>query len=141
MTSDSKNITPVPAHPMDAPSTLSSQDITDSTIYITDGAVNRLRILISQEQKKKANSALLLRISVLSGGCSGFQYKFDFTETSNESDLVFTYEDITVVTDDVSFELLQNVTLDYIQELIGAAFTLRNPNAESSCGCGNSFSI
>ena len=115
--------------------------ITDSTIYITDGAVNRLRVLRTQEQAKNPEAKCLLRISVLSGGCYGFQYKFDFATDTLPDELCFTFEDLIVVTDEVSFELLKDVTLDYVQELIGAAFTLRNPNSDASCGCGNSFSI
>lgn len=113
----------------------------DGTLFITNTALERLRFLKQQETKKNPNTDLLLRISVLSGGCSGFQYKFDFEPSQNEDDLLFTHEDISIITDDVSFDLLKNVTLDYVTELIGAAFTLRNPNVESSCGCGNSFSI
>ncbi|NCP62851.1 MAG: iron-sulfur cluster assembly accessory protein [Alphaproteobacteria bacterium] len=115
--------------------------ITDGTLYITDTALDRLRFLKQQEIKKNPTGELLLRLSVLSGGCSGFQYKFDFEPSQNKDDLLFTYDDISVITDEVSFEFLKNVTLDYVTELIGAAFTLRNPNVESSCGCGNSFSI
>lgn len=125
-----------PGNSMQAP-----VSITDSTIYITDSAVNRLHVLIEQEQKKTPNASLLLRISVLSGGCYGFQYKFDFTSAPLVDELIFTFKDLTVVTDKVSYDLLKDVTLDYAQELIGSAFTLRNPNSEASCGCGNSFSI
>lgn len=115
--------------------------ITDGTLYITNTALDHLRFLKQQEAKKSPNGDLLLRISVLSGGCSGFQYKFDFEPSQKEDDLLFIHEDISIITDDISFDLLKNVTLDYVTELIGAAFTLRNPNVESSCGCGNSFSI
>lgn len=124
-------------HPMVSPSTIS-----DSTIYITTSAVNRLRVLKEAEAKKKEGAAEnILRLTVSSGGCYGFQYKFDFVATPLDDDLCFTYEDITLATDTVSYDLIQNIILDYAQELIGAAFTLRNPNSEASCGCGNSFSL
>lgn len=124
------------AHPLVSPPT-----VFDSTIYITTSAVNRLRVLKEQEKQKNPEAGLMLRIAVSSGGCYGFQYKFDFISTPDPEELIFLYEDITVVTDAVSYELLQNIILDYAQELIGSAFTLRNPNSEASCGCGNSFSI
>jgi iron-sulfur cluster insertion protein len=113
---------------------LPPQTITDSTIYITESAVNQLQTLGSQESSS-------LRVTVLSGGCSGFQYKFDFERTAGLTDLVFTYHGIAVLTDEISYDLLKGVTLDYVQELIGSAFTLKNPNASQACGCGNSFSI
>ncbi len=128
-----------PAIRMQAPELL-----TETTLYITESAVNRLRFLQAQDQKTANGSnspTQHLRISVLSGGCYGFQYKFEFDSTIQDDDLVFTHEDIKIVIDDVSYDLLKDVTLDYVQELIGAAFTLRNPNSEDSCGCGNSFSI
>ncbi len=136
MTPAEKNTLQIPRNPMQAPAPL-----TDSTIYITDSAVNRLRILMTQERQKKPQATLLLRISVLSGGCYGFQYKFDFTNEPLKDELIFIFEELTVVTDEISYDLLKDVTLDYVQELIGAAFTLRNPNSDASCGCGNSFSI
>ena len=122
------------------------ESLTDSTVHITQSAVDRLMVLREQHLKAKDLNtkkvkAPALRISVLSGGCYGFQYKFDFDETLNEDDYEFIYKDIRIVVDTTSYDLLENVTLDYVQDLIGAAFTLRNPNSESSCGCGNSFSL
>lgn len=128
------------AFAMQAPETLC-----ESTLYITESALNRLRFLKAQQKKNTDGDSLpsqYLRISVLSGGCYGFQYKFEFdAKPTTQDDLIFTHEDITVVIDDVSYDLLKDTTLDYVQELIGAAFTLKNPNSEASCGCGNSFSI
>lgn len=124
-----------PIHPLNAP-----DSITDSTIYITDAAVNRLLIL-KQEEKEKGQNPSFFRISVLSGGCSGFQYKFDLTSSIDLQDLIFKGEEVSLVTDPISYEFLKNVTLDYVQDLMGAAFTLKNPNAATSCGCGNSFGL
>ncbi len=83
-----------------------------------------------------------LRVSVNSGGCSGFQYNLNFEETVSEEDIIFsTPQNVEVIMDGMTYELLQGSTIDYIQELIGAAFVIKNPNAMSSCGCGNSFSV
>ena len=108
-----------------------------ATLHITQSALERLKVLMSQEK----DGDVVLRITVLSGGCSGFQYKFEFEKAAQRDDVCFSYDGVRVITDEASYDLLQNVTLDYVHELIGAAFTLRNPNAASSCGCGNSFSI
>lgn len=107
------------------------------TLYLTPQAKQQLLVLKEQEGNAKAR----LRITVLSGGCSGFQYKFDFDDTLSKEDLIFAQDAIEVVTDQVSFDLLKGVVIDYVQELIGSAFILRNPNASASCGCGNSFSL
>ncbi len=114
-----------------------NSDFSD-TIFITESALKRLKHLQSHEKKPLE---FCVRISVLSGGCSGFQYKFEFINAPIQDDLIFMYDGIKIVTDTTSFQLIKNVTIDYAQELIGAAFTLRNPNVEGSCGCGNSFSI
>ncbi len=121
----------------------SPQIVTDSTLFISEDALVRLRFLKEKEVKKEqqTDKNIFLRISVLSGGCYGFQYNFDFTSKVQKDDFIFKFEDVTIVTDEISYDLLKNVTLDYVQEMIGSAFTLRNPNSDASCGCGNSFSI
>jgi Iron-sulfur cluster assembly accessory protein len=126
-------------YPMQAPENYTA------TLHITQSALERLKELRSQEKNQEQNQEqeqdVVLRITVLSGGCSGFQYKFAFEKAPGSEDLCFSYDGVQVITDEISYELLKEVTLDYVQELIGAAFTLRNPNATNSCGCGNSFSI
>ena len=82
-----------------------------------------------------------LRVSVLAGGCSGFQYKFELDETQQDDDLVIKAGPARVVVDPVSMDLLAGSQLDYADELMGAYFKIQNPNATSSCGCGTSFSI
>lgn len=84
-----------------------------------------------------------LRITVFPGGCNGFEYKLDLDETVDEKeDVRFTpSESVAVVVDTTSLEIISGATLDYEAELIGAAFKITNPNAATSCGCGNSFSI
>ena len=82
-----------------------------------------------------------LRVSVLAGGCSGFQYKFELDDKPQPDDLVVEAGAAKVVVDPVSMDLLAGSQLDYADELMGAYFTVRNPNATSSCGCGTSFSV
>ena len=81
------------------------------------------------------------RVSVDGGGCSGFQYKFDFENLKNEDDILIHNEKIDVIIDETSMELIQNSKIDYVHELIGSSFKITNPQATSSCGCGTSFSI
>ena len=81
-----------------------------------------------------------LRIAVKGGGCSGFEYQIDL-DTPAEGDLVLQKDGQTVVVDEVSLPFLENATIDFSEELIGARFVIDNPNATSSCGCGTSFSI
>lgn len=83
----------------------------------------------------------LLRVAVLGGGCSGFQYSFDLDETVAEDDVVIEKDGIRVVVDAVSQPFLDGAVIDFKNELIGAHFAVTNPNATSSCGCGTSFSI
>ena len=89
----------------------------------------------------KKDSAKFFRITVLGGGCAGFQYKFDFENSKNKDDILIKNENINVVIDETSMELIQNSKIDYVYELIGSSFKITNPQASSSCGCGTSFSI
>ncbi len=82
-----------------------------------------------------------LRVAVLAGGCSGFQYRFELESASQPEDFVIDRGAARVVVDPTSLELLSGAMLDYTDELMGSHFTVRNPNATSSCGCGTSFSI
>ncbi len=75
------------------------------------------------------------------GGCSGFQHSFSFDDTRNDDDTVIEKNGVTAVIDEVSMGLLAGSEIDYVEEMIGASFAIRNPNATSSCGCGNSFSL
>lgn len=106
-------------------------------ITISAGAAKRLTAMIAQE----GNPSLKFRITVSGGGCSGFQYGFDFDEAINDDDLTFERDGVTVVIDEVSMQFLGGAELDFKQELIGSYFALENPNAASTCGCGTSFSI
>ena len=104
---------------------------------ITEAAAKRIAYLIEQE----GDPELMLRVSVSGGGCSGFQYGFDFDKQINDDDRTFERDGVKIVIDEVSLELLGGSELHYVDDLIGSYFEVRNPNASSSCGCGASFSI
>jgi iron-sulfur cluster insertion protein len=106
-------------------------------IVVTENAARRIAALRIQEEAGEA----FLRIAVSGGGCSGFQYGISFDGQRNPDDFVFERDGIAVVVDDTSLDLLNGSEVDFIEDLMGASFQIRNPNAASSCGCGNSFSI
>ena len=104
------------------------------TLNIDDSAVNRINELRSAQGK----DALMLRVRVEGGGCSGFQYKLELTEDQNDQDLKFSES---VVTDDISLGFLEGATISFEKGLIGSEFKITNPNATAGCGCGVSFSV
>jgi iron-sulfur cluster insertion protein len=106
-------------------------------VTVTDSAVERIAFLKHQE----GNDALMLRVSVSGGGCSGFQYGFSFDDNVTDDDLVFGPDRARVVIDEVSLELLSGAHIDFVEDLMGAYFRIDNPNATSSCGCGSSFAV
>jgi iron-sulfur cluster insertion protein len=114
-----------------------SEVTSERQIIITDSAARRIAALKAQEEAGNA----FLRIAVSGGGCSGFQYGMTFDEETNPDDVVFEHGGVRVVVDDVSLDLLNGAEVDFVEDLMGASFQIRNPNAASSCGCGNSFSI
>jgi len=101
------------------------------------GAVEKLRELVAEE----GNPGLMLRVFVQGGGCSGMQYGFTFDEVKNEDDFDFAYDEIKVVVDSMSMQYLQDATINYKEDLMGASFVIDNPQAQTTCGCGSSFSI
>src|SRR6266513_1706169 len=109
----------------------------ERAVVITDSAARRIAVLKAQEAAEGA----FLRIAVSGGGCSGFQYGLSFDEETSPDDVVFEHGGIRVIVDDVSLELLNGSEVDFVEDLMGASFQIKNPNAASSCGCGNSFSI
>jgi iron-sulfur cluster insertion protein len=109
----------------------------ERSITVTESAAKRIAFLREQEDVGDAN----LRIAVSGGGCSGFQYGMSFDDQTNPDDRVFERDGIGVVVDEVSLDLLAGAEVDFVEDLMGASFQIRNPNAASSCGCGNSFSI
>ena len=84
---------------------------------------------------------MMLRVAVEGGGCSGFQYKFDLTETVEPEDLKVERDGQAALVDDISIPFLGGAVIDFVDDLAGAEFKIRNPNARSSCGCGVSFSV
>src|SRR3954464_13967242 len=112
---------------------------TDSTrvVTLTESAARRVGVLRANE----GNPALMLRIAVSGGGCSGFQYGFSFDDTVNDDDAVFERDGVKLVVDDVSLDLLNGAEIDFVEDLMGSSFQVRNPNATASCGCGSSFSV
>jgi len=104
------------------------------TLIIDESAVKRIKELRTAQSK----DALMLRITVDGGGCSGFQYKLDLTEDTSDKDQTF---DGAVVTDDISLPFLAGSIVKFDEGLIGSEFKIENPNAVSGCGCGTSFSV
>jgi iron-sulfur cluster assembly protein len=105
-------------------------------ISVTDAAVQKIKTLISENDKKLDG----LRMAVKGGGCSGFQYDLEFADDSNELDHIFETNGIKIFVDMKSSLYLNGVTLDYEDGLMGAGFKIENPNARTTCGCGESFS-
>ncbi len=113
------------------------ETFTPSPIYLTDSAVAKINSLVEEE----GNSDLKLRVFVTGGGCSGFQYGFSFDEVAAEDDTAVTVGGATVVVDSLSIQYLSGSTVDYQEGLEGSRFTISNPNAATTCGCGSSFSV
>jgi len=111
--------------------------IEERRVVLTESAAQRIAVLRTQENAENA----FLRIAVSGGGCSGFQYGLSFDDQRNEDDFTFERDGVGIVVDDVSLGLLNGAELDFVEDLMGASFQIKNPNAASSCGCGNSFSI
>jgi iron-sulfur cluster insertion protein len=109
----------------------------ETTVSISDSAVRRIRTLTDDGEF----SGMMLRVSVSGGGCSGFQYGFSFDDVKNGDDHIIENDGVTALIDDTSWEFVTGSELHFVEELIGSYFTMRNPNAESTCGCGVSFSI
>jgi iron-sulfur cluster insertion protein len=103
---------------------------------VSVAAARRVAEIMASEPGAKA-----LRVEVLAGGCSGLQYKFDLTDAQAADDVVVAHDGATVLVDPVSLEFLAGAQLDFNDDLMGAHFAIKNPNATSSCGCGTSFSV
>jgi len=105
-------------------------------IKLTDSAVEKLRDLLAEEN----NPDLKLRTFVQGGGCSGMQYGFTFDEITNEDDWEEDHEGVKILIDSMSATYLDGAQIDYKEDLMGASFSIDNPNATTTCGCGSSFS-
>lgn len=106
-------------------------------VGLSERAAARVANLIEQQ----GNPDLKLRLSVSGGGCSGFQYGFDFDEAQKPDDIVVTRDGVTMLVDSMSLLYLTGSEVDFVEDLVGASFQVVNPNASSSCGCGSSFSV
>ncbi len=105
-------------------------------VRLTERAAKRIGEILQAEA-----GAAMLRVAVTGGGCSGFQYDFCFDEARADDDLLIARGAAKVLIDPVSLDFLKGAEIDFVEEMIGAAFRINNPNATSSCGCGTSFSV
>jgi len=108
----------------------------ESPLIFTDSAANKVKTLIEEE----GNDNLKLRVYVTGGGCSGFQYGFTFDEAVNDGDTAVEKNGVTLLIDPMSYQYMVGAEIDYKEDLEGAQFVIRNPNATTTCGCGSSFS-
>ena len=106
-------------------------------VSLTESAAKRIQALIAGE----GNPALMLRLAVSGGGCSGFQYGFTLDDAVNSDDKVIEKSGAKLVIDEISLGMLAGSEIDFVEELVGSSFAVRNPKATSSCGCGTSFAI
>jgi len=116
--------------------TIGSEQIPPSIVF-TDSAANKVSELIKEEN----NDALKLRVFISGGGCSGFQYGFTFDENIEEGDSQIQNLGVTLLVDPMSIQYLMGAEIDYKEDLQGAQFVIRNPNATTTCGCGSSFTV
>ena len=116
---------------------MSVESFTPSPLQFTQGAANKVKSLVEEE----GNPRLKLRVFVTGGGCSGFQYGFTFDEEQADDDTVVEREGVSLVVDPMSFQYLVGAQVDYQEGLEGSRFVITNPNASTTCGCGQSFSI
>lgn len=114
-----------------------AEQFTPQTFILTDKAIAKVQALVADE----ANDELKLRVFVTGGGCSGFQYGFTFDEIAAEDDTVVEKDGVTALVDPMSFQYLAGAQVDYVEGLEGSRFVVNNPNAQTTCGCGSSFSV
>ena len=114
------------------------QDLAEppTPLVFTDSAAAKVADLIAEE----GNPELKLRVFVQGGGCSGFQYGFTFDDAVNEDDTLFEKNGVTLLVDSMSFQYLVGAEIDYKEDINGSQFVIKNPNAQTTCGCGSSFS-
>jgi len=113
-----------------------TESVSTGSVTLSERAARRIGDIL-----KKEPAGSMLRVSVEGGGCSGFQYKFDFERTKGEDDLVLERNGAVVLIDAISQQYMAGAEIDYVDDLIGASFKINNPVASASCGCGTSFSI
>lgn len=110
--------------------------MTDKSVTISDAAARRIASILGSAPDKQA-----LRVSVEGGGCSGFSYKFDLVDGQQDDDMVLEKDNAKVLIDQLSLVYMDGSEIDFVDNLLGQSFQIKNPNAVASCGCGTSFSI
>lgn len=116
---------------------IETQQATDDPLIFTSAAAEKVSELIAEED----NDALMLRVFISGGGCSGFQYGFTFDENTTEGDAVVEQDGVKLLIDPMSIAYLMGAEIDYTEGIEGAQFVIRNPNAATTCGCGSSFGV
>ncbi|MCV9997149.1 iron-sulfur cluster insertion protein ErpA [Pararhizobium sp. YC-54] len=110
--------------------------MTAETVTLSDSAAKRIAVILKSDTDKKA-----MRVSVEGGGCSGFSYKFDLVGDADADDLILEKGDAKVLIDSLSLVYMSGSEIDFVDNLLGQSFQIKNPNAVASCGCGTSFSV
>ncbi len=110
--------------------------MTTPNVILSDAAAKRITEIVEGDSGKQA-----LRVSVEGGGCSGFSYKFDLTDAPTDDDVVIANGDAKVLIDSLSLVYMEGSEIDFVDNLLGQSFQIKNPNAVASCGCGTSFSV
>jgi iron-sulfur cluster assembly accessory protein len=113
-----------------------AEKMSEQSVTVSERAARRIGEILQKEP-----AGTMLRVSVEGGGCSGFQYKFDMEQAKADDDLVIAREGATVLIDPVSQQYMTGSEIDFVEDLIGASFKVKNPNATASCGCGTSFAL
>jgi iron-sulfur cluster insertion protein len=106
-------------------------------LSLSENAVKRVSFLMSREESPD----VMLRVVVDGGGCAGFQYGFSFDNSKTDDDVLIEQDGVKLVTDNMSLMYLAGAQIDFVEDMIGAAFSIKNPNAASTCSCGTSFSV
>ncbi|MBM4226497.1 MAG: iron-sulfur cluster insertion protein ErpA [Gammaproteobacteria bacterium] len=109
----------------------------DAPLLFTDAAALKVKTLIDEE----GDESLMLRVFISGGGCSGFQYGFTFEQNEGDGDTIVENQGVRLLVDPMSIQYLMGAEIDYSEGLEGAQFVIRNPNAQTTCGCGSSFSV
>ncbi|MGJ8564883.1 MAG: iron-sulfur cluster insertion protein ErpA [Alphaproteobacteria bacterium] len=110
--------------------------MSETNVTLSASAAKQINVIMAKQGKQR-----YMRVAVEGGGCSGFQYKFDFADAPESDDIVLERDGARVLIDEMSVEFLAGSEIDYAHELIGSAFRIHNPNAVAACGCGTSFSV
>ncbi|PST21341.1 iron-sulfur cluster insertion protein ErpA [Rhizobium sp. JAB6] len=110
--------------------------MTETSVTLSDAAAKRIAAIVEAESGKRA-----LRVAVEGGGCSGFSYKFDLVEGPEADDIIVEKDNATVLIDQLSLVYMAGSEIDFVDNLLGQSFQIKNPNAVASCGCGTSFAI